>query len=313
MGDLSIQINPRLMQRVGASMFGFKDYLQRLTRDMLKQEAALCARQFMKFSPPIPYGGGDSDTLPGKKQGNIAVERDIRSVIVPRDSNLAASVDDVYGGLDSFNKWKAKQLRGNVGSIIRDIHDDNNIPRAFQAAKNLFSKHVPGDRLLGSSGLDRPHDKQRKMYRGRITRNRGPSQDVKKQKYFADPVALDDYIKKRQEMVGKLNSGWWTVIQRVGKVHIRGMDVAPASKGIPQWISRHKTAGYVNTVSRDGGIRYESITIVNPIGDIMGVATDANTKTRVIIKRMNMIASRPYERILRRSISEFTAGKTNFK
>jgi len=301
------------MQRVGASMFGFKDYLQRLTRDMLKQEAALCARQFMKYSPPIPYGGGDSDTKPGKKQGFIAVERDIRSVIVPRDSNLAASVDDVYGGLDSFNKWKAKQLRGNVGSIIRDIHDDNNIPRAFQAAKNLFSKHVAGDRLLGSAGLDRPHKKQRQMYRGRITRNRGPSDDVKKQKYFADPVALDDYIKKKQDMVGKLNSGWWSVIQRVGTVHIRGMDVTSARKDMPVWIKKHNIPGQVIISSRDGGIRYESITIVNPIGDIMGVATDANTKTRVIIKRMNQIASRPYEKILRRSISEFTSGRTNFQ
>lgn len=312
MGDLSIQINPTTMQRVGAAMFGFTDYLNRMTKDLLKQEAALCARQFMKYSPPIPQGGGDSDTLAGKKQGMIAVERDIRSVIKPRDSSLAGSVDPTYGSLNAFEQWKAKRLKGNVGSVIQAIYADNNIPRAYQAAKNLFNKAPLGDRNLDGSGLRKVHDDQRKMFRGRITRHRGPSPDVRKNPYVADPRALDAYVKKRQDMVGKLNSGWWSVIQRIGKVRIRGMDVTPASKGVPEWVRRHGVPGYVVTQSAPGAMRYDSITIVNPIGDIMGVATDANTKARVIRKRMDMIASRPYERILRRSIDEFNAGKTRF-
>lgn len=312
MADISVQINPSTMQRLGAAMFGFSDYLNRLTKDMLRQEAALCARQFMKYSPPIPSGGGDGDSLPAKKQGEIAVERDIRKVIAPRDSNLAASVDETYGSIGSFEQWKSKRLRGNVGSIIAAIHADNDIPRAYQKAKNLFSKHPTGDRLVTGGAMRAAHDAQRKLYRGRITRNRGPSPEVKKMPYFGQPTELDAYIKKRKEMVGLINAGWWSVIQRVGTVRIRGLDVRPSSKGVPTWIKRHNVQGYVIAQNAPGTIRYDSITIINPIGDAMGVATTANTKANVIRKRMDMIASRPYEHILRRNINEFNAGKTRF-
>lgn len=313
MADISIAVNPRLAQKLGAALGGFTDYLNRLTNDMIKQEAALTARQFMKYSPPIPYGGGNSDTKPGERQGYIATERDIRKVIAPRDSNLAASVDSVYGSLDSFTKWKSKRLRGTAEYIIRKIHEDNNIPRAYQKAKNLFAQSPIADRLLGSSGLRTVHEIQRKKYKGRIHRNNGPVQAIKDKPYLADPLAIDAYVKERQKMVGKLNAGWWSTIQKIGKVRIRGMDVTPASKGVPKWITKHNINGYVLNTRRSGRVRIDSINVINPIGDVNGAGTEANTKARAIAFRMKAIAARPYERILNKSINDFNSGKTNFQ
>lgn len=313
MGDISIAVNPSTMQRFGAALTGFKKHLNDLTFDLIKQEAALTARQFLKYSPPIPYKGGDGDTLPAKKQGEIATDRDIRSVIAPRDASLAASVDSVYGSINSFEKWRSRQLKGKVDYIITKIHQDNNIPRAYQKAKNLFAKKVMGDRLLSFSGFRRVHDDQRRAYKGRITRHGGPSRAIKDRPYFGEAVEIDQYVKKRQEMVGMLNAGWWSCIKSIGKVRVRGLDVTPASKGIPSWIKRHNVNGYVIPSRAGGAVKFDKITVVNPIGDINGTGTEANVKARAIAFRMKAIAARPYDKILKRSIDDFNSGKTNFK
>lgn len=313
MGDINIAVNPRLTEKLGASLLGFKDYLSRLTFDMVKQEAALTARQFMKYTPPIPYKGGDSDTKAGERQGKIAVERDIRSMICPRDYNLAAAVDSVVGSMSSFEKWRSKRLHGKVGYIINKIHDDNDIPRAYQKAKNLFSKRPISDRMISGQRLRNVHDEQRRKYKGRITRNRGPEHKIKQDPYFAEATDLDSYIEKRQDMVGKINAGWWSTIQKIGKVRIRGLDVTPASKGVPKYITKHNINGYILPLRASGAVRFDSITVINPIGDVNGVGTEANVKARAIAFRMKAIAARPYDKIIRRNIDDFNSGKTSFQ
>lgn len=315
MADVSIGINPTTFQNLMASMNGYKGYLSQLTAELLKQEAALSARAFIKYSPPIPYGGGNGGTGKAKKQGEIAVERDIRSVIVPRDSSLAASVDSTYGSIDSFQKWKRKRLKGKVGTIIEAIHSDNNIERAYRAAKNLMGKSPAGDRLLSSQAtLRRAHETQRRMYRGRITRNRGPSADVKREHYFAEAVDIDAYIKKRQDMVGRMSSGWWAVIKQIGQVRLNGGLVNSGAKDVPMWIKKHSgTPAYVTksnlgSLGTIGGPGNASITIVNLIGDADGAATSAGTKAAVIRSRINAIASRPYDRELANGIRQFNSG-----
>lgn len=313
MADISIGVNPNLAQRLGSALFGYREYLGRLTFDLIKQEAALTARQFLKYTPPIPYGGGDSDTRAGKIQGELSVEKDIRSFLIPRDSNLAASVDETYGSLDSFKKWKSKRLRGNVGYIISKIYADNNIERAYRKARNFMARRPINGHFLSGSGLKVTHDTIRKKYKGRIRRNRGPGSAVKSNPYYAEPLEIDAYIKKRQQMVGMINAGWWSAIQKIGTVRVRGLDVRPASKGIPEWIKKHNVQGYVTSMRSGTGVNYDSIHVVNPIGDINGIGSDANTKARAITFRMRAIAARPYDKIIKRSIDDFNAGKTNFQ
>ena len=308
MADIAIGINPTRLQAMFASLRGYKDFLNTLTSDLLKQEAALSARAFMRYTPPIPSGGGFGDTLPAKKQGMIAVERDIRSMISPKDFSLAASVDKVYGDITSFQKWKSKKLKGNVGSIIMAIHADTNVDRAYQKAQNLYSGST-GLRNLGSpSAMTGPHNAQRSSYRGRITRHGGPTADVKAKPYFAEAQDIDAYIKKRQLMVGKMTAGWWTVLQRIGKVRLRGMSVNSGIKDVPTWIKAHNTPGYVNQTNMQSNSPAKSITIVNAMGDTLGVATESRTKLNVVIARIRAIASRPYDKILQDGINQFNRG-----
>jgi hypothetical protein len=308
MGDIAIGINPTTSQGLFASLGGYKEFLNTLTSDLLRQEAALSARAFIMFTAPIPYGGGSGDSLPAKKQGEIAVERDIRSMIAPKDFNLAASVDKVYGDITSFEKWKSKRLKGNVGSIIMAIHADTNTARAYQKAQNLYSGSTGLRNLASASAMAGPHNSQRASYRGRITRHRGPSADIKAKPYFAEAVDIDAYIKKRQLMVGKMSAGWWTVLQRIGKIQLRGMQVTSGVKDLLGWIKRHNTPGFVNETNMQNNSPAKSITIVNLMGDAVGVATESRTKLNVVMARIRAIASRPYDRILRDGIRQFNAG-----
>jgi hypothetical protein len=230
-------------------------------------------------------------------------------MIAPKDFNLAASVDKVYGDITSFQKWKSKRLKGNVGSIIMAIHADTNVDRAYQKAQNLYSGST-GLRNLGSpSAMAGPHKSQRASYRGRITRHRGPSADIKAKPYFAEAADIDDYIKKRQMMVGKMSAGWWTVLQRIGKVQLRGMLVNSGIKNLSaQWIKRHNTPGYVNQTNMQNNSPAKSISIVNLMGDTLGVATESRTKEQVVIHRIKQIARRPYDSIVQSSIRQFNAG-----
>ena len=309
MADIAIGINPTTAQGLFASLGGYKEFLNTLTSDLLKQEAALSARAFIIFNAPIPYGGGSGDSLPAKKQGEIAIERDIRSMIVPKDFSLAASVDKVYGDITSFQKWKSKKLKGNVGSIIMAIHADTNVDRAYQKAQNLYSGST-GLRNLGSpSAMTGPHNAQRSSYRGRITRHDGPSADIKAKPYFAEAHDIDDYIKKRQLMVGKMSAGWWTVLQRIGKIQLRGMSVNSGVKNLSaKWIKRHNTPGYVNQTNMQNNSPAKSVTIVNLMGDVLGVATESRTKEEVVKYRIKQIARRPYDSIVQSSIRQFNAG-----
>jgi hypothetical protein len=308
MGDIAIGINPTTSQGLFASLGGYKEFLNTLTSDLLRQEAALSARAFIMFTAPIPYGGGSGDSLPAKKQGEIAIERDIRSMIAPKDFNLAASVDKVYGDITSFQKWKSKRLKGNVGSIIMAIHADTNVDRAYQKAQNLYSGSTGLKNLGSPSAMAGPHKSQRASYRGRITRHRGPSADIKAKPYFAEAADIEDYIKKRQMMVGKMSAGWWTVLQRIGKIQLRGMSVNSGVKNLPNWIKRHNTPGYVNQTNMQNNSPAKSISIVNLMGDTLGVATESRTKEQVVIHRIKQIARRPYDSIVQSSIRQFNAG-----
>jgi hypothetical protein len=51
-----------------------------------------------------------------------------------------------------------------------------------------------------------------------------------------------------------------------------------------------------------------SVTIINSIGDIFGVAKDANTKAKVIQYRKAAMAKRPYQRVLDQAILTATRG-----
>lgn len=306
MADLVVSVIPSTAQRVAAQLGGMSSYLDRFTRDMLLSEAALAARAFIKFTPPIPKGGGHGDTPAAKKQGEIAVERDIRSWLMPSDKSLNAAVQSAVTPYESFLKWKAGPAP-RWGRIATWIHGDDDIARAWRQAQNIAGKSKKFGRggypLDDASEIKQVHETYRQRYKGRITRNGGPPMLVAQKPFSADPKVIDDYIKQRQQAVGTLSNYWWTIILQVPPIRIRGADRRAGQAGVPAWVKRHsKGRGiFVDRIGTKASIN-SSVTIISPIGDIFGIAKDAKTKANVIRFRRVANQLKPWQRILDQAV-----------
>ena len=310
-GDISIQVVPTSLQRVASMLGNTRSYLDKFTRDMLYQEAALAARAFMKFTPPIPKGGGMGDTPKAKKQGEAAVAGDIASIMMDKAKSTLNTFAELEDDYQTFLEWKAKpmrQTRRNSSRITALIHDDSNVERAYAKMKNL--RGANGEKFRGmarklqsEADMRSAHDAVRRHHKGRIRRNGGPNIELQTRPFVAEQKLIDSYTKLRQREVGKLSSGWWTLIQMVPKIRIRGIDAYAGRKGVPAWIKRHKAPGLLLDNTGKGAISVNSsVTIVNGIGDIMGVAREANTKAKVIEYRKAAQAKRPWQRVLDQAI-----------
>lgn len=310
MAELSIRVNTAKALKLAEKNKKFAEYLAVLQHEMLKQEAALAARAFIKFSPPIPYGGGMGDTGKAYKQGEIAVERDIRSIVAPRSATLASAVDPLYGSREDFEAWKAKRITKNSGRVIEAIHADTNVDRAFKMAQNLYGKST-GGRILGDvSEIANLHQQQRREYRGRITRNRGPSPDIRRKPYFAEPKHINKHIAAQQKLVGKLQSGWLKVILKIGTVKLRGQYLSSGTKGLNKRLYALAGDGSFRITAGSRGFifnQHARATIINPYGNINGVAAEAATRAKVIQYRSDQIASRPYKRYVNDAIRRYNA------
>lgn len=319
MVDINIVTYSARSLRIAEKYNDFAAYLKDLQREIIKQEAALAARAFIKFTPPIPPGGGMGDTIPAKKQGFIAVDRDIRSIFAPLNATLRGAIDPVYGGMKEFNEWRSKPLRGGKASdVLKAIHSDPIPERAFNKARNLYLKgRKPGTqtRVLGEPGEIRTiHQEQRRTYRGRITRKGGPDAHIAEHPYFAEPRVLDRYIADQQAQVGKTQSGWLKVITAIGTIKLRGDYLRPAQKSLPKHLYLLAGNGTVeyssNFWGRFTGMAPSSFaTIRNPRGNVNGVGDEAATRNQVITYRLNQVMARPYTNLLNSGIRHWNAGR----
>ena len=299
-GGIALAVIPTTAQRVAASMGGMRDYLGSFTRDMLFQEAALCAKAFMMFSPPFPKGGGSSFTKEARKAGENAVNADIRSFVVPNTANAMALASDPSADFRTFLEWRAKPLGGKVGSILQKIHADEDAQRAWQKAKNLAGKFPFKERnLTDKSQLKEVHEYMRKRYRGRIRKMGGPPSTTRSRPFTLDIKQIDAYVKERTAKVGMLNSGWWNVILKVPAIRIRGADRFAGRTQIPQWVKRHggSLGAFHNGVGTVASAN-SYVEIINRIGDINGIATEVRARDKVIEYRKSQIALRPWQRFI---------------
>lgn len=306
MSDIVVQVIPSTAQRVAAQMAGMNSYLQRFTRDLLFSEAANAANAFIRFTPPIPKGGGDGRSPEAKKQGEIAVERDIRSFVMPSDKSLDAAVKSAVSPYDSFLKWKAGPAPRGSGKISHLIHADSDIARAWQKAQNIAGKSNKFSRggypLENVAEIRQFHNDIRAKYRGRITNQGGPPIMIQAKPFSADEKQINRYIELRKKSVGILSNYWWNIITQVPQVLIKGVERNAGRTGIMAWVKRHRKRGIlINKVGKQAS-ELSSITMISPIGDIFGVSKDANTKANVIKWRKNANAGKPWQRILDRAI-----------
>lgn len=303
---ISVSVNMTSARKIRGDLAAYRAALGKLVENLVVQEGCLTARAAIKFTPPLTTGA-DGDTAKAGRVGAEAVERDIRSVIKPSDSALKAAVDPFYGDIDTFERWRARPLPKTSNSIIRKIHADEDVQRAFERAQALFKNLSPSRVLGGEGAIRQAHEAERKMYRGRITRNRGPSDSVIRSPFFADPRDIDAYIKKRQMMVGRMKSAWWRIIDRHGRgLMINGRVVNSGAKGLPRYVTRH-VGDDASSVLRKT-VKGPMFSIRNAIGNAMDVGTDAKTMQHVLnYRRTQRLADDP-DKHLRRFTANWNRG-----
>lgn len=306
MADLAVSVVASSAQRIAAALGGMGSYLQNFTRDMLYQEAALAARTFIKLTPPILKKGGGGDTKEAQRIGENAVAQDIRSFTMAKEDSTTSMFAELNDDYASFLAWKQNpkvRVKEYSHPITFRIKNDPDNERAYRKMKNL--RGARGERYRDMvrraddvGALKSAHDRIRADYKGRIRKNGGPGMAFQVRPVVAPQKVIDRYTKQRQAAVGKLNSAWWQVILKVPAIRIRGADRFSGRIGVPQFIKRHVGPGLFIDQVGARTTRNSAVTIVNQVGDIHGISTEARVKSLVLSARQAAIKARPWQNVL---------------
>jgi hypothetical protein len=302
---LNVIINRNLLEGLQRKFGDFKKETRQIVEDVLKEESALTAREAMVYTPPMDgAGGGKGDTKTAEKWGNMAVEKDILSVVSYENKALSAAVGP-GGSSRKFADWKAGK-RPKKSGIIQKIYDDNNFGRAYNKAKQLLSHNTKLTIYRTQAQIKQEHDSKRQQYRGRIRKNGGG----KGIPALANPAQLKAYIKLRQQRVGYMKAGWLDAIRKIGPATINGMPKNFGVKDLPSFITRHPNGhGQVGIQITSGTGGRSAIIIKNNIGNVFRVADMANTYFKVIQARTGKMKRR-MQHFQRAAIEKFKNKKS---
>jgi hypothetical protein len=303
--DLKVQINRNLLEGLQRSFADYKKETRQIVEDVLKEESALTAREAMVYTPPMNgLSGGEGDKKSAEYWGKDAVQSDILSVVTYENKALSAAVG-INGSNAKFVEWKSGKRPKKPGAIQK-IYDDENFTRAYNKAKQLLSHNDKLEVLNTVAEIKLTHDNERTLYRGRIRKNGGPSGLP----VLANTAQLKMYIKKRQERVGWMKSGWYDAIKKIGPATINGMAKNFGLKDLPEFITKHVNSfGHVGIQMTEGTGGRSAIVIKNNIGNIFGVAYQANTYLKVISARSGKMKRR-MQHFQRAAIEKFKNKKS---
>lgn len=324
-------IVPRSRDEFMAAIKAFSQGTGDGMRDVFLEQGALCCRDSMIFTPPIVKAGGDGMSKEAKFAGELAIQKDVKSVMVgERSGSTRARRGRLFRklGSASFTNNPAKfwklasdnsELFAGNGLWSRMFGNGFGTEKGFNKLKNYFGKI---GREEASNIFNRPivesreqvrqiHETARKRFGGRIVKNGGPGIEFWQRAVVKDGV-LEAYIKERIKMVGRIKAGWVDTLNKLPKpTNLSG----PASRKnsgrsqIPLWIKRHaKSDGYVQMSMRQADQLIIDITLGNRIGDTDFIATDADTKNLVYGNRVKQMPAM-LENMLQAQKEKFNRGK----
>lgn len=280
------------------------------------REAALMCRDAITFTPPYADGGGKGETKQAELQGKRAVERDLNDLFVAKNSpkrvaggmlinDIAAAARNRDFASFSLAMKAAKDKSLSFDSVIVNaITRDNDMLRAYSKAQNFFNKTD----LRRGVGVVEDLAPIHKRYK--YTSRQGKTKIIKHQgnylgKFLVKSQSeLNRYIKSQQDMVGKLKSGWWNVMQTLPK---------PKKKGVDQTFGRKGVAGYVKKFP---GNNFHTIyktdkAVMLRFGNMIGNAGEKATKNNVLGLVYNtaiLRMERDAEQMLKRDTTKFNNG-----
>jgi len=325
------RIVPRSRDEFMAAIKAFSEGTGDGMKDVFLEQAALCCRDSMVFTPPIVKAGGDGMSKEAKLAGELAVQKDVKSVMVgERSGSTRARRGRLFRKLGSASFTNNPAKFWKLASDNSDLFAGNGLwsrmfgngfgtQKGFNKLKNYFGKIGQEE---ASNIFNRPivesreqvrqiHETFKKRFGGRIVKNGGPGIEFWQRTVVKDKV-LEDYIRERMRMVGRIKAGWVDALNKLPKPKNLSGPASRKNAGrsqIPLWIKRHaKSEGYAVMSTRQVGELIIELTVGNRIGDTDYVATDADTKNLVYgnrVKQMPLML----ENMLKAQREKFNRGK----
>jgi hypothetical protein len=263
-------------------------------------------------------GGGNGLSPAAKKAGLNAVAGDISKIFVAANDStnrsavgliinqiaFAVKSNDIGAFTRLTNGGKAlSQISSR--NILSKIVQDSDKARAFAKAKNFLNRATPIKNEYGTQGyvtnLRTIHDQVKSRFGGRIKRGQ---KAVSAKLLVEDKNELNDYILKRQKMVGMVKSGWAKAMASLprpkdnnGQQGEPGAELRKAT-----WVTLHSgVAGYNQSAFTD---KIAEVSVTNPIGNINGISDEAGVLSLVYGNRVKQMPAMVRYR-MRKPVNKF--------
>ena len=203
--------------------------MRRSLEGFLKQQARLFAQDMCDFTPPfsgsqpsIRKGGEGGFGNKAKRKGQDAVSRDVRKIFAPLAQAPAAGVA-AAGNMGTLNAWISEKLK------LPAPHQPEYVFKMYQERGGVFGQGefdrfkaiearqgTPKTKfMLGTneSAVKSVHEQRRGKPSYKVYKT-GKSETV----YVDNFKVVERYIKKVQQRVGKLKSGWYYAGLKLGSM-----------------------------------------------------------------------------------------------
>lgn len=307
-------IKPASMAEFRKAMQDFADDQKADIEMVEREQMRLMMRDAMTFSAPMPKGGGQGLSVAAHKAGKNKLGNDVRRIFIPQDSPVKGKpvlLRQVINAVKGDDRQTYFQIHQNISEsriaglspIMRKIMEDTDWQRSMKKAKNFLSKTniFPSPKVVGMATNFRSiHDAAKGAVGGRWPKGhpyRGPQ-------YFASSSdILNAYIAERQRKVGWIKAGYADALAKIPLPVYKGGNTRNFGAYEAPWVDANK-AGY-GTFSVTKTARGSACAMVagNNIGNINGVADEANVKNVVYGNRvqniLNTVKSRNEDSIRR--------------
>ena len=308
-----VSITPKSQAEFLAAIGQFAAGMKITMRDAILEQAALACQDAANFTPPLAKGGGRGLSPAAHKAGLGAVAGDISKIFVAANDHSSKAapgqlVNQMAFAVKSndfgmFNRLVSGKIGGMLGSrsILSKIAQDTDRERAFRKAKNFLSRANPVKTEYGTQGyatnLKSIHDQVKGRFGGRIKRGQ---KAVAAKLLVENKDTLKEYIQKRQAEVGAVKSGWYRALMSLprpvdnnGQSGDFGAELRKAA-----WITSHSSVnGYNSNMFSDTAC---AVTIINSIGNINGIADQADTLSLVYGNRVKQMPAQVRYRMQKR-------------
>lgn len=302
---VTVRINPKSFEDFSKALQRFAKRSKQTLRDATLEQAALACQDAATFTPPLVKGGGKGLSKQAELAGEDAVAGDIKKLFIAandRQSRNAANIlamnmayatknNDVAMFDKLIRNGSMKALRG-LSPILQKIANDMDYERAFKKAKNFLNRTEVVLSDYGTIGFTfnlRPvHDSVKAKFGGRFGRNVKP---VRKKFLVETQAEIKEYIKERQTKVGRVKSGWAAALKSLPKPMINGVEKNFGTNLLQTpWVVRHNsTPGYSRNSFTD---RNADVSVINSLGNIGGIADQANVLALVLGNRVKQMRRR---------------------